>query len=165
MIYCNESYMKKSSIYLLFLLASINTNSYADKVTLGEVDYLVKNRYGLEAILRKFPPTGKVSAKFTNDNDIQCLSIKDKKIINSCLEDSDFTIEINDKYIERFKNEDLCIVLGDIKRNKDYKYKRNIAIIEALFKYFKVLITKEARHYLKCINKNVAEGGFEFGSI
>jgi len=147
--------MKKTGIYLL-LLAFNPISSYADKVTLDEVDYLIKNRYGLEAILRKFPSTGNVSAKFTNDknSNIQCLSVKDKKIINHCLEDSDFTIEVSDKYIERLKNEDLCIVLGDIKRNKDYKYKRNISHIETFIKYFKVLITKEARYYLRCIGKN-----------
>lgn len=155
MIYGYKIDMKKSSICLLFLLASIPTNSYADKITLNEVDYLIKNRHSLEAILRKFPSTGNVSVKFTDDknNDIQCLSIKDKKIINYCLEDSDFTIEVNDKYIEKFKNEDLCIVLGDIKRNKDYKYKRNITIIEVLFKYFKILTSKEGRYYLGCIGK------------
>lgn len=156
MIFYSKFCMKKISICFLFLLASIKTNSYADKVTLDEVDYLIKNRYNLEAILRKFPSTGKVSAKFTNDknSNIQCLSIKDKKIINYCLEDSDFIIEVNDRYIERFKNEDLCIVLGDIKRNKDYKYKRNISHIEAFIKYFKVLIIKEVRYYLRCIGKN-----------
>ena len=145
--------MKDRLIYPLLLVPCLASNLYATEIKQKEIDAFIKNKYGLESLLEKLPIDSEASVIFKdNDKDNKiCVSIKNKDIQMICLEKPDFLVTLKKEYIERFKNEDLCSVLKEIKKNNDYNYKRNIPIIAGFLKYFNVMISKEARYYRSCI--------------
>ncbi len=145
--------MKKKLIYSLFLIPYLVNNSYDNRIEQKEIDEFIRDNYGLESLIEKFPENGTAMVIFEDKSNRLCVSIKNKKVTNNCIETSDFVLITSEKYSHKFRNENLCDVISEIKKNKDYRFKKNISILESFFKYFKVLFSKEARYYKKCADK------------